>query len=142
MRTAVIFQLARETPEVLPALSAHLAAVGLSVARTATLPADRCPLEAALRRAAEGTVALVLTLGAAGAKPADIAPDALAAVVTRPLPGMAEALRAALPSPAAQLFRGQAGLRGGVLLVNLPPFPAAEAALAAILPAVKAYLSP
>lgn len=140
MQTAIIFQLGEKNAQALASLSAQLAAAGISLRRIALLPADRCPLEAALRQAAAETeVVLVLTLGGTGSAPRDIAPDALSAVLTRPLPGMVAALRAALPPPAAQLFRGQAGLRGNTLLVNLPSPP--EAALSAILPGIQFHLA-
>lgn len=65
---------------------------------------------------------LVLTTGGTGLGPRDHTPEAMARVVEREAPGIAEAARVYGQSrtPYAMLSRGRAGLRGGTLIVNLP----------------------
>lgn len=141
MRGAIIFQIGQGRPEGLRPLADLLAGIGAAVQGACALPADRYPLEAALRRTAgDGDVGLVLTVGGAGSASFDVAPEALSAVASRELPGMEAAIRAVLPAAEGQLFRGQAGLRAKTLLVNLPEMPWAEPALAAVLPGVERCL--
>ena len=72
-----------------------------------------------------GEVDVVLTTGGTGLGPRDVTPEATAAVLERPAPGIAEALRAraAAAFPRAWLSRGTAGVRGTTLIVNLPGSP-------------------
>ena len=74
------------------------------------------------RWADSGEVDLVLTTGGTGLSARDVTPEATAAVLERPAPGIAEALRAASGPkfPRAWLSRGFAGTRGRTLIVNLP----------------------
>lgn len=67
-------------------------------------------------------VQLILTLGGTGFGPRDVTPEATRAVIERPAPGVAEALRAdgLQKTPYAMLSRGIAGLRGDTFIVNLP----------------------
>ena len=76
----------------------------------------------ALTRWSDGdAIDLVLTLGGTGFGPRDVTPEATAALVRRPAPGVAEALRASGlgSTPYAMLSRGIAGIRGRTLIVNL-----------------------
>ena len=68
---------------------------------------------------------MVLTTGGTGLGPRDVTPEATTAVLERPAPGIAEALRAtaARDFPRAWLSRGTAGVRGTTLIVNLPGSP-------------------
>jgi len=72
-----------------------------------------------------GDARLVLTSGGTGLDPRDVTPEATAAVLERPAPGIAEALRAdaAARTPHGLLSRGLAGVRGQTLVVNLPGSP-------------------
>jgi len=82
---------------------------------------------------------LILTTGGTGLSPRDVTPEATLAVVERPVPGMAEAMRAAslTQTPHAMLSRAMAGVRRETLIVNLPGSPkAAKENLAVILPAL------
>lgn len=74
------------------------------------------------RWADSGEVDVVLTTGGTGLTARDVTPEATAAVLERPAPGIAEALRAAAGPrfPRAWLSRGTAGVRGRTLIVNLP----------------------
>lgn len=81
---------------------------------------------------------LILTTGGTGLSPRDVTPEATAAVVTRLVPGMAEAMRAASlkKTPHAMISRAIAGVRGKTLIVNLPGSPkGARENLEAVLPA-------
>jgi molybdenum cofactor synthesis domain-containing protein len=67
-------------------------------------------------------VDVVLTTGGTGFSPRDNTPEATLAVLERRAAGIAEALRAdgLRRTPHACLSRGEAGLRGRTLVVNLP----------------------
>jgi molybdopterin adenylyltransferase len=70
---------------------------------------------------------VLLTTGGTGFAPRDITPEATRLVIEREAPGLAEAMRAAglVITPHAMLSRGIAGIRGRVLIVNLPGSPKA-----------------
>jgi molybdenum cofactor synthesis domain-containing protein len=66
---------------------------------------------------------LLLTTGGTGLTPTDGTPEATRPLLTREVPGVAEAIRArgvAHGIPTAVLSRGLAGLAGRTLVVNLP----------------------
>ena len=104
------------------------------------IPDDRPTIEATLRRwADEEHLALIVTTGGTGLAPRDVTPDATLAVLTYPVPGLAEAMRAAslAQTPLAMLSRAVAGVRGRTLIVNLPGSPrAVRECLSVILPAL------
>ncbi len=83
--------------------------------------ADGPEVGAILRHLVDGGCALVITTGGTGFTSDDHTPEATAAVIDRPAPGIAEAIRArGLGStPNAALSRGVAGISGRTLLVNL-----------------------
>jgi molybdenum cofactor synthesis domain-containing protein len=70
---------------------------------------------------------LILTTGGTGFAPRDVTPEATLAVIERPAPGIAEAMRLAslAKTPMGALSRGIAGIRGRTLMVNLPGSPRA-----------------
>lgn len=79
-----------------PALQAAILAQGWQVAATATLPDDPAPVRAQLAAWADsGAVDVILTTGGTGFSPRDQTPEATAAVIERPAPGLAEAMRLA-----------------------------------------------
>jgi molybdopterin adenylyltransferase len=88
---------------------------------------DRELIESRLRHWADAErCELILTTGGTGLAPADVTPEATAAVIDRPAPGIAEAIRRA-SEPHTELWmlsRGVAGARGSTLIVNLPGSPA------------------
>lgn len=63
---------------------------------------------------------VLITTGGTGPSPTDRTPEATSAILDRPLPGVAEALRARAGTPTAALGRGVAGLANGTVVVNLP----------------------
>ncbi len=69
--------------------------------------------------------ALIVTTGGTGVSPRDLTPEATLAILEKPVPGLAEAMRAASmrKTPHAMLSRAVAGIRGKTLIVNLPGSP-------------------
>jgi molybdenum cofactor synthesis domain-containing protein len=84
---------------------------------------------AAIRDAVTEAVALgagaVLTTGGTGLTPTDVTPEAVAPMLDRTVPGIAEALRAVSRDkvPTSVLSRGVAGTIGSSLVVTLPGSP-------------------
>lgn len=76
---------------------------------------------AVLRRLVDGGCALVITTGGTGFTDDDHTPEQTAALIDRPAPGIAEAIRARglASTPNAALSRGVAGVSGRTLVVNL-----------------------
>jgi molybdopterin adenylyltransferase len=88
------------------------------------VPDERPKIAAALRELAR-SARLIVTTGGTGVSPRDFTPEATEAVIERPVPGIAEALRADAirQTPHGLLGRGVAGVRGDALIVNLPGSP-------------------
>ena len=109
-----------------PALAQEVHLGGWDVVSVEIVPDEREAVEGALTKLAdEDRADVVLTTGGTGVAPRDITPEATLAVVTRRVPGIAEAMRAASLSstPNAMLSRAEAGVRGSCLIVNLPGSP-------------------
>jgi len=110
------------------ALAELAASFGATVLGRELLADDREVIEACLRRwAARPECDLILTTGGTGLAPSDVTPEATAAVLERPAPGIAEAMRAASAAhtPHWMLSRGVAGVCDGSLIVNFPGSPKA-----------------
>lgn len=109
-----------------PALVESIGAQGWKVVSQDVVP-DEIPLLKKLlsKWADSGDVDVILTTGGTGFAPRDVTPEATRAVMDREAPGLAEAMRAASAekSKHAMLSRATAGLRGRVLIVNLPGSP-------------------
>lgn len=87
----------------------------------------------------EKKIDLILSTGGTGVAPTDVTPEAMAEVIEKEIPGMAEAMRAASlkKTPNAVLSRGKAGIRGRSLIINLPGSEkAARENIAVVLPAL------
>ena len=96
---------------------------GLEIVFMKALPTDREVLATVMQRIADGNLAdLILTTGGAGCAPTDCTPEATLDIIDRAVPGIPEAMRAhvAQISKRSMLNRGVAGIRGEVLIVNLP----------------------
>lgn len=123
-----------------PVIRELMEEAGYTVVHTALLPDGVEPLAGELKRLCDGDIAdLVLTTGGTGFSPRDLTPEATRAVTERPAPGIAEAMRwnSLRITPRAMLSRGEAGIRKGSLIVNLPGSPkAARECLEFILPAL------
>ena len=114
---------------------------GGEVVRRAVVPDDIDILRATLSEWADsGMLDIVLTTGGTGFAPRDVTPEATKAIIDREAPGLAEAMRLASAgkSKHAMLSRAVAGLRGKVLIINLPGNPrAAVENLETVLPVLE-----
>jgi molybdenum cofactor synthesis domain-containing protein len=115
---------------------------------TVVVQGEAADIRAALNTAVIGGVDLVITVGGTGVSPRDVTPDATQGVLDRPIYGIAEALRAsglAAGAVDAGISRGQAGISGSTLIVNLAGSRAAVrdgmATLSALVPYVIEQLS-
>lgn len=111
-----------------PALTQEIRELGWTVKRTDVVPDEREPIKTLLRAwADQDGLDVILTTGGTGFSPRDITPEATRAVMDRPAPGLAEAMRAASLkiTSHAMLSRAEAGIRGNTLIVNLPGSPRA-----------------
>ncbi len=106
-------------PAVQALLSQHL---GAFVVEAAVVPDELPVIQKTLRDLASRGLDLILTVGGTGLGPRDVTPEATLGVIQRPVPGIAEAMRAASAqkTPKAWLQRGLAGVLGRTLIVNLP----------------------
>ena len=101
---------------------------GLEIVFMKALPNDRDVLSTIMQRMADGKLAdMILTTGGAGCAPDDWTPEATLDIVDKVVPGIPEAMRAhvAQLTKRSMLNRGTAGIRGDVLIVNLPGKPGA-----------------
>jgi molybdenum cofactor synthesis domain-containing protein len=105
-----------------PVLVEGLRGLGFEVDGPEVVP-DGDPVEEVLREAVASAYDVVLTTGGTGITPTDRTHEMTARVLDRPVPGIAEALRAhgtAKGVATAALSRGLAGLAETTLIVNLP----------------------
>ena len=103
-------------------------AQGWQVLGQAILPDDYDLLRQKLAGWADsGELDVILTTGGTGFAPRDVTPEATQAIIDRPAPGLAEAMRSASlkVTPHAMLSRAIAGIRKQTLIVNLPGSPKA-----------------
>jgi molybdopterin adenylyltransferase len=121
-----------------PALAELITAQGWKVERTAILPDELEALRQLLSSWADGDeLDVILTTGGTGFARRDVTPEATRLVIEREATGLAEAMRfeSLKVTPHAMLSRALAGIRGKVLIVNLPGSPkAAQENLRVILP--------
>jgi molybdenum cofactor synthesis domain-containing protein len=111
-----------------PALANAVSEQGWQVVRSTILPDEFELIVAALTEWADtGEVDVILTSGGTGFSPRDVTPEATDAVIHRPAPGLAEAMRNASLriTPHAMLSRATAGIRSRTLIINLPGNPKA-----------------
>jgi molybdopterin adenylyltransferase len=140
MRTAVLTISTsvsrRETEDESGPLLAHLAEeAGCDVEAMEVVPDDYALIEDRLHNYVEVGVRFIFTTGGTGLTPDDVTPEATAAVIERPAPGFAEALRAeALKhTPMGILTRGVSGIADRTLIVNFPGSPKAVGELFGVL---------
>jgi molybdenum cofactor synthesis domain-containing protein len=103
-----------------------LSSIGATVKRSEVMPDERDRIATLLRTwAGSGELDLIVTTGGTGLGPRDVTPEATASIIERPVPGLAEAMRAAgmKYTPLAALSRGVAGVHGTCLIINLPGSP-------------------
>ncbi len=111
------------TDETGPYIRERLTAAGWEVVALEIVPDEPARIVEVLKRWADETaVDVALTTGGTGFSPRDHTPEATLAAIERRASGLSEALRAdgMKKTPHACLSRGEAGLRGRTLIVNLP----------------------
>ena len=110
-----------------PAVVAALPAREFTVVRTAVVPDDQGAIVSALE-SWTGLCRVILTTGGTGVGPRDVTPEATARVISRALPGVAEAMRreTLTAEPLALLSRALCGVSrdGRAIVANLPGSPA------------------
>lgn len=105
-----------------PLIAERLAEWGFEVSGPQVVP-DGAPVGDALEAATDATYDVILTTGGTGLSPTDETPEYTDGLIEKPVPGIAEAIRAyglANGVPTAALSRGVAGVIGTTLVVNLP----------------------
>ena len=104
------------------ALAERLVDAGWTVGERLVVPDEVARIGAVLRAAAQAGANLVVTTGGTGLGPRDVTPEATRAVMERPVPGLAEAMRAVgrASTPMADLSRGEVVALGSTLVVNTP----------------------
>ena len=111
-----------------PALTKIVTAQGWTVVLTAVVPDDLKVIRETLSIWADGgEVDIILTTGGTGFAPRDVTPEATGLVIDRQAAGLVEAMRqeSRKTAPHAMLSRALAGMRGKVLIINLPGSPKA-----------------
>lgn len=96
-------------------------------------------IDSLIRLVDDEKIALIVTTGGTGVSPSDITPEAMASVIEREIPGMAEAMRSAslLKTSRGMLSRGKVGIRKESLIINLPgSLKAVKENLAVVLPVI------
>jgi molybdopterin adenylyltransferase len=109
-----------------PALVELVKVQGWQVIRSAILPDDLDNLRETLSSWADsGGMDVLITTGGTGFAPRDITPEATRLVIEREAPGLAEAMRleSIKNTPHSMLSRSVAGIRGRVIIINLPGNP-------------------
>jgi molybdopterin adenylyltransferase len=95
---------------------------GFAVRAVDVLPDERYAIESRLRRASEEGIVLAVTTGGTGLSPRDVTPEATLAVIDKVVPGISELMRleSLKVTPRAALSRAVSGIRGSMLIINLP----------------------
>ena len=109
-----------------PAVCDRLEQLGWHVSVREVLPDETATIQQRLAGLSDsGEVAAIFTTGGTGVAVRDVTPEATRAVLPQELPGLGELMRrqGAQATPMAALSRAIAGVRGGVLIVNLPGSP-------------------
>jgi molybdenum cofactor synthesis domain-containing protein len=106
-------------------LADAVAAWGYQVAVRQVVPDEVAAIRSAVQQAVAAGARLVLTTGGTGIAPTDVTPEAVSPLLDRPIPGIAERIRAINVErvPTSVLSRGVSGMIGTALVVTLPGSP-------------------
>jgi molybdenum cofactor synthesis domain-containing protein len=106
-------------------LARLLTEAGNTVVYRAIVPDEIEAIRAAVKEALAADARIILTTGGTGPTPTDVTPEAVAPLLDRQFPGIAETLRSASRDkvPTSILSRGIAGQIGNVVVVTLPGSP-------------------
>mgnify|MGYP002735362200 CR=1 FL=1 len=134
----------RETDLTGPRLFAGLSDAGTDPQPPEVVPDDASRITEAIARLVASEARVVLVAGGTGISPQDETADAIAPLITTPLPGLTQALFAASlkQTPYAALSRAEAGLTADrVLLVSLAGSPnAADTTIEVLSPLLRHVL--
>ena len=111
-----------------PLLEEMVEAQGWLISRIGIVPDEMAEISNILKEWSDsGEVDVILTTGGTGFAPRDITPEATLSVIERRAPGLVEAIRtkSLAITPHAMLSRAEAGIRGKVIIINLPGSPKA-----------------
>ena len=100
-----------------------LETMGMKCLEVIIVPDDLDQLVGTMEKLCDlGRTHLIVTTGGTGLSPRDVTPEATRLVIQREAPGFGELLRLEgyRKKPTAMLSRATAGVRNGVLIVNLP----------------------
>ncbi len=109
-----------------PAVAKALRDRGWQVDAPRVLPDEAARIRKAIEDlAGDAELSAVFTTGGTGLAPRDVTPEATRAVIDRDIPGLAELMRSEglKHTRRAALSRGVVGVRGRLLIVNLPGSP-------------------
>jgi molybdenum cofactor synthesis domain-containing protein len=106
-------------------LNQLLSEAGHEVVYRTVVPDDVAAIGVAVKAGLTAGARLVLTTGGTGLTPTDVTPEAVAPLLEREIPGIAETLRLVARDKVATsvLSRGVAGTIGNALVVTLPGSP-------------------
>lgn len=116
-----------------------LVEAGHEVVSRVVVPDDLVQIREALQGGISAGAQAVITTGGTGLTPTDVTPEAVAPLLDRAIPGIAEALRMVSRDrvPTSVLSRGIAGSIGNTLVVTLPGSPGGvRDGLAVLLPII------
>jgi molybdenum cofactor synthesis domain-containing protein len=122
------------------AIKELLSSAGIEITRYEVIPDEAGQIGERLRAWSDGEVQLIVTTGGTGLGPRDVTPGATQAVLDYEVPGIAEAMRAEglKHTPMSMISRAVAGVRNGVLIINLPGSPrGVRENLGVVLPVLK-----
>ena len=106
-----------------PAAKEGLEIIGCEVLAVLIVPDEIDAIQSRLLESINSSdIDLIVTTGGTGLAPRDVTPEATAAVIEKPVPGMAELMRfeGMKANPRASLSRGLVGIRNKTLIINLP----------------------
>lgn len=106
------------------------------------LPDEAAQLESVMRQWVADGVDLIVTTGGTGLGPRDVMPEVTRRIITREIPGMAEAMRAesVKHTPFGMVSRQVVGSAGHTLIINFPGSPKAIDELWPVVHPVLAHL--